>query len=86
MIKIDRSFVQKLATNEKDQAICQTVIDLANKFDLEVVAEGIEDEQSLILLRDWGCQWGQGYFINRPVNLKDFLNWLQTYNQKENSA
>lgn len=86
LIKIDRSFVQKLSSNEQDQAICQTVIDLANKFDLEVVAEGVEDENSMNLLRDWGCHWGQGYYINRPVKFREFLEWHARHSNKNTLA
>ncbi|GEM_PF-208074 len=82
LIKIDRSFVQNLSSNHQNQAICKTVIELANKFNLDVVAEGIEDEGSMELLRDWGCQWGQGYHINRPVKFREFLDWHSSLNNK----
>ncbi len=79
LLKIDRCFVRNLAKETGDQAICQTVIELASKFELEVVAEGIEDVESLTLLKSWGCHWGQGYYINRPVPAKEFVRWVKEY-------
>ena len=53
------------------------IIDLAKRFDLKVVAEGIENEEALELLKSWGCDWGQGYHISRPVDPITLLTWLQ---------
>ena len=75
-IKIDKSFVLNLVSDNEDQQIVHTVLSLAKIFNLTVVAEGIEDEEALKLLADWGCDYGQGYFISRPLKLEDFMTWL----------
>jgi EAL domain-containing protein (putative c-di-GMP-specific phosphodiesterase class I)/GGDEF domain-containing protein len=78
-IKIDKSFVLNLAVNEADQKIVTSIIALAKSFDMKVVAEGIEDENSLALLQQYGCDWAQGYFICKPAPLDALLIWLREY-------
>ncbi len=76
-IKIDQSFVKRLTQDANDQKIVQTILGLANALDLETVAEGIEDGGALALLRDWGCDFGQGFHIHRPAPQADFLTWME---------
>ncbi len=65
-LKIDKSFVQNLPTNEGDRKIVRSIIDLAGNFELRVVAEGIEDRETWAQLEEMGCDVLQGYFISRP--------------------
>lgn len=74
-LKIDKSFVLKLDTQRSDQQIVQTIIQLAHVFDLGVIAEGVENAETLNLLKEWGCEWVQGYHICRPIPLKDLMEW-----------
>ena len=67
-MKIDRSFVDKLGTDKKSDAIVKTILMLGSNLELEVVAEGIETSAQLELLRSLGCRLGQGYFFSRPVD------------------
>jgi len=76
-IKIDKSFILSLASDENDQQIVHTVLSLAAVFNLKVVAEGVEDLASLNILKDWGCDVAQGYYISRPLKLADLEEWLQ---------
>ena len=76
-IKIDKSFILYLASDENDQQIVHTVLSLAAVFNLKVVAEGVEDLASLNILKDWGCDVAQGYYISRPLKLADLEEWLQ---------
>jgi diguanylate cyclase (GGDEF)-like protein/PAS domain S-box-containing protein len=66
-LKIDRSFVDKVATDQESQAIVQTIVSLANALRMGVVAEGIETEPQLQRLIDLGCEAGQGYYFSVPV-------------------
>ena len=66
-LKIDKSFVTSLADNESDAIMVRSTINLAHDLGLDVVAEGIEDEATLGLLRDLGCNYAQGYFISKAV-------------------
>jgi EAL domain-containing protein (putative c-di-GMP-specific phosphodiesterase class I) len=66
-IKIDRSFVCDISTSEGDAALARAVIAMAHGLGVEVVAEGIESLEQLAILRRYGCDEGQGYFLGRPV-------------------
>ncbi len=63
VVKIDRSFIQRMADNQEISAIVSAVIGLADSLSLEVVAEGIETELQRQLLRQKGCSHGQGYLF-----------------------
>jgi diguanylate cyclase (GGDEF)-like protein/PAS domain S-box-containing protein len=75
-IKIDKSFVSTMTTNEADAAIVRTVIDLGHNLGKQVCAEGVEDEATWNMLRDLGCDLAQGFWISRPVNGTELMEWL----------
>lgn len=66
-LKIDKSFVDGVATKSEDAAIVRSVLALAASFDMETVAEGIEEEAQMQALIELGCNYGQGYFFSRPL-------------------
>ena len=66
-VKIDRSFVCDINTSEGDAALARAVIAMAHGLGVDVVAEGIESLEQLAMLRRYGCDEGQGYFLGRPV-------------------
>lgn len=74
-LKIDKGFVLKLDSQQGDQNIVKTVINLAHSFNLSVVAEGVETLESLTLLKSWGCEFAQGYYICKPVAADQFVEW-----------
>jgi diguanylate cyclase (GGDEF)-like protein/PAS domain S-box-containing protein len=67
ILKIDRSFVSGLGSNERDEAIVQTLVTLAERFSLSVIAEGVETPEQLESLRRVGCGQAQGYLLGRPA-------------------
>lgn len=71
-IKIDRSFVQNLTTDSDDLALCEAIIVMAHKLRMRVIAEGIETEEQQLILRDAGCDYGQGYLYSEPVAAEEF--------------
>ena len=73
-LKIDKSFVLKLNNEPQDQLIVKSTIDMAHGLGLKVVAEGIENRESWHLLRDWGCETGQGFYMSRPVGAGDLID------------
>jgi diguanylate cyclase (GGDEF)-like protein len=77
-VKIDKSFVATMHTDPGDAAIVRSVIDLGANLGLTVVAEGVETDTALALLRELGCPLAQGYFVSRPVPLAAFTEWLAT--------
>jgi diguanylate cyclase (GGDEF)-like protein len=76
-IKIDRSFVMLMANNKRDEKIVHATINLAHNLDLSVVAEGVEDPQTLERLRQLGCDSAQGFFIGCPAPADAFIDWLR---------
>ncbi len=81
VLKIDKSFIVNLAKNNDDPVIVRSTIELAHNMNLQVVAEGVEDQLSLDWLLEQGCDQAQGYFISRPLAAEDLARWLQTHQQ-----
>jgi EAL domain-containing protein (putative c-di-GMP-specific phosphodiesterase class I) len=79
-LKIDRSFVQVIATSRSDAAVVDSTVKLAHALGLIVVAEGVESEEVLNLLRQMNCDMVQGYYIGEPANIQSFVNRLATPN------
>jgi diguanylate cyclase (GGDEF)-like protein len=75
-VKIDRSFVQGMATDAGDLAIVRAVVDLARHFNLVVVAEGVESEVTVSLLESVGCDIGQGFLFSRALPYERLEAWL----------
>ena len=76
-LKIDRSFVMNMGSDEHTSTIVRSTIELGHSLGLKVVAEGVEDEAALALLRELGCDQVQGYFISKPVSATDLEVWLR---------
>jgi diguanylate cyclase (GGDEF)-like protein/PAS domain S-box-containing protein len=76
-IKIDKSFVLDMATNRDGAAIVRSTIDLGHNLGLQVVAEGVEDEPTAELLREYGCDFIQGFHISRPAAPALLGPWLR---------
>lgn len=76
-IKIDQSFVRDIGTDPSDAVMVQTIINLAQSFRLNVIAEGVETEAQLSFLKQNGCMAYQGYLFSRPVPIMDFEALLQ---------
>ena len=71
-LKIDQSFVRNLSENSDDHALCEAIIVMSHKLGIKVVAEGIETQQQFDLLKDAGCDFGQGYLFSKPVTAEGF--------------
>ncbi len=66
-LKIDRSFVMEMCDDASDATIVRSTIDLGRNLGLDIVAEGVESQEILDALRDYGCTFAQGYFIGKPM-------------------
>ena len=66
-LKIDRSFVNSVGENGEDSEILQTIVSLAKNLKMRVIAEGIETESQLNILKNLGCDYGQGYLMSKPL-------------------
>ena len=71
-LKIDRSFVDDLETDPNDRVIVQTILNIARNLGVAAIAEGVENEMQLLLLRRFGCRAFQGFFYGRPMALDEF--------------
>ncbi|MBP1754584.1 MAG: sensor-containing diguanylate cyclase/phosphodiesterase [Firmicutes bacterium] len=76
-LKIDKSFIDNICTSEKDAQIAETIIQLAHSLDIKVVAEGVESEDQLTLLRRKHCDVVQGYIFSRPLHPTELLEMLR---------
>jgi hemerythrin-like metal-binding protein len=76
-IKVDQSFVLKMQTDPEAQAIAETVIMLGHKLGLTVVAEGIEDAETLMQLKLLNCEVGQGFHFAKPMSATHFYTWVR---------
>lgn len=74
VLKIDRAFVQDIISGESGVAMISAIISLAHALELKVVAEGVEQEEELHVLRKHGCEFVQGYFFSKPLSVTDFTN------------
>lgn len=75
-IKIDKSFVLKLASSQEDATIVRSIVDLGHNLGYKVTAEGVEDEGSFNFLSQIGCDYAQGYFIAKALNDEAFDRFL----------
>jgi diguanylate cyclase (GGDEF)-like protein/PAS domain S-box-containing protein len=82
-IKIDKSFVSGMVMDENDATIVRSTIDLGHNLGLKVTAEGIEDQATWDLLRSWGCDFAQGYFLSCPLAASDLAAWLRKSDRSE---
>ncbi|MNH03746.1 Cyclic di-GMP phosphodiesterase Gmr [compost metagenome] len=71
-MKIDQAFIRGLSEGSEDAAITRAIIAMAKSLDLKVVAEGVETQEQLALLREQGCDEVQGYLISKPVDASAF--------------
>jgi len=75
-LKIDKSFVWALDSQQPGRRIADIVIELGRKLGMNVLAEGVETAAQTSLLRDLGCDDAQGYYFGKPMSLDELLSWL----------
>lgn len=76
-LKIDKAFIDNICKNEKDRYIADTIISLAHKMDIRVIAEGVENLSQLKVLQEQMCDIIQGYYFSKPVEENEFIDLLQ---------
>jgi len=78
-LKIDKSFIDEITTDEKARAIVKTIIDMAHNLTLHVVAEGVETKEQLEILKKYNCDLYQGYLFSKPLLQEDFLKIIKNH-------
>jgi len=78
-LKIDKSFVMNLTDDAQNEAIVRTTIELAHSMNLEVVAEGVECEDTLRRLSEAGCEQAQGNFLSKPISSEELVKWCRNF-------
>lgn len=84
-IKVDKSFVMKAMTDKEAAAIARITIDLGHSLGLEVVAEGVEDQETYDWLKELGCEIGQGYHLSKAIDANQFSDWVSEYTKNNAS-
>jgi diguanylate cyclase (GGDEF)-like protein len=81
-IKMDRGFVKDVAKDPRAVKVAKAIIDIAHAFECSMVAEGIEDVETLEILRELGCDHAQGYYWMKPSPLPDVMDWIGAHTQR----
>jgi diguanylate cyclase (GGDEF)-like protein len=81
-LKVDKSFVADMDTDEENASIVRATIDLAHSLDLTVTAEGVETSAVLNMLKGMGCDYYQGYYVSKPMPKADMAAWLAEHREK----
>lgn len=75
-LKIDKAFIDSIETNLKNQALCEAIIVMAHKLNMQVIAEGIEHKNQYDMLTQMGCDYCQGYYYSKPLPEEQFFSFL----------
>ncbi|SHJ90927.1 putative bifunctional diguanylate cyclase/phosphodiesterase [Tepidibacter formicigenes] len=86
VLKIDKSFVDEICSNNINSAIMRAIIDMAKALNLKVLAEGVETQEQLKLLNDFNCEEYQGYLFSKPVPVKEIEDMLKERYKKAVNA
>ncbi len=74
MLKIDKSFVDTAATSAENLEIVRAILGLAKILNMEVIAEGVESQEQMTMLKEMGCRFVQGFLISKPAEMMDILD------------
>ena len=86
ILKMDMKFFEKSEENGRSEKIVRSVINLANELGMPVIAEGVETEEDLEMLRRVGCQIVQGYYYSKPLSIEDYEEFLKGYSYGDMDA
>ena len=81
-IKIDKEFITNISNNSESQKIVTAIIELAEKLDVSVIAEGVETKEDFLFLSRLGCEFAQGYYFSKPVSEADASQMLHGISNK----
>ncbi|MGB0224347.1 MAG: EAL domain-containing protein, partial [Marinobacterium sp.] len=73
-LKIDKIFVDGLPENSRNLSVCKAIIQMSKSLGIKVIAEGVEQEEQLLALKELGCDYIQGYYFSKPLSSKEMLD------------
>ena len=76
ILKIDISFIRDMLKGKSEQAIVETIIQLAHRLGMKTLAEGVEEKEQIKMLQNFGCDYLQGYYFQKPTDEESFNNYL----------
>ena len=79
---MDRGFIRNIEHSEQDFRLVELILDIARNLKMPVIAEGVETERQLAMLKDAGCDLVQGYYFSRPVPPEEFEKFIETEKRK----
>ena len=82
-LKIDKTFVMHMHSNHADLVMVEKIIEMGHELEMEVIAEGVETDEQLKMLRERGCDGVQGYLFSRALPPHELVEWLQNYRAKK---
>jgi len=85
-LKINKSFVMDILNSENDATIVKAIINLAHNLGLQVSAIGVENKEIMAKLKDYGCDMAQGYFLQKPLSVTDFNQWMNSSQWQTNKT
>jgi len=85
ILKIDRSFVQKMSNDLLSRGLIKSILSLSENMGMKIIAEGVETLEEVQLLRDMNCSIAQGYFFSKPMNESDLISILLTKKEVSNA-
>ena len=85
-LKIDKSFVMNIEHDQDDVTIVRSTIELGHNLGLKVVAEGVENKNVWNILKVMGCDYGQGYFMSKPMPATELLGWVKQWAENDEQA
>jgi EAL domain-containing protein (putative c-di-GMP-specific phosphodiesterase class I) len=83
VLKIDRCFVKDIGPNGENSEIAQTIISMGDALGMTIVAEGCETQEQIEFLRQWGCEYGQGYWFAKPMPADAATTWITDYESQQ---
>jgi len=86
ILKIDKRYIQDMVDNDSIYEIVKATVNLAHRFDIKVVAEGVETKKTLQALKDVGIDYVQGFYITKPMKEEETLKWLKDQGKKDSES
>lgn len=84
-LKIDRTFIKNILINEGDASLVKTILAISKQYDFDVVAEGVESQAHIEFLKEFECNFIQGYAISKAITIKEFKKFLPKYNSNKSN-